>query len=157
MLLKIQLPDNLVVQSLLEQKNIPCFCRVSGSSFELLFQDPLPEATGVVEGWTQRVIDERADAGTGGQYSHYCFGMVTLMKKGEHVFDIVDLSFFKSSIGWCPIMEGCELSPVRQWNALEDELEFEASFKNKKLNKKQQKTMDALAKAGFADRPGEVD
>lgn len=153
MLLKIQFPDNLIVQSLLEQKNIPCFCRVRGSSFELLFQDPLPQATGVVGGWTHKVIDERAEAGGGGQYSHYCFGMVTLKKTDEHVFDIVDLYFFESTNGWCPIMEGGKLSPVRQWNSPEDELEFEASFKKKKLNRKQQKTMDALAKAGFSDKP----
>jgi hypothetical protein len=153
MLLKIQLPDNLVVQGLLEQKNIPCFCRVRSSSFEILFQDPFPQATGVVEGWDQRVLDERADAGAGGQYLHYCFGMVTLRKAGEHIFDIVDLSFFKSSIGWCSIVESGKLSPLKQWNSLEDEIEFEASFKNKKLNKKQQETMDALAKAGFVNRP----
>lgn len=153
MLLKIQLPDNLVVQSLLEQNNIPCFCRIRGSSFELLFQDPLPQATGNVDGWTHKIIDDRAPAGAGGEYTHYCFGMVTLKQSGEHVFDIMDLSFFKSTIGWCPIMVGGELCEVREWNTPEEELEFEAGFKNKKRNKKQQKTMDALAKAGFADRP----
>lgn len=153
MLLKIQLPDNLVVQSLLEQKNIPCFCRVRGSSFELLFQDPLPQAVGIVEGWTHRVIDDRAPAGAGGMYTHYCFGMVTLKQAGENVFNILDLSFFESAIGWSPIMAGGELCEVREWNTPEEELEFEAGFKNKKRNKKQQKTMDALAKAGFANRP----
>ncbi len=152
MLLKIQLPDNLVTQGLLEQKNIPCFCRVRGSSFELLFQHPLPEATGDVEGWTQKVIDDRAPAAAGGEYTHYCFGMVTLKKAGENVFDIVDLSFFNRTIGWCSIRESGELCEVRQWNTPE-ELEFEASFKNKSRNKKQQKILDALAKAGLVDRP----
>lgn len=152
MLLKIQLPDNLVVQSLLEQKNIPCVCRVNGVSFQLLFQDPLPQATGDVEGWTQKVIDDRAPAGAGGEYTHCCFGMVTLKRAGEHVFEIEDLSFFESTIGWCPIMASSELCEARQWNTLEEELEFEASFKNKKRNKKQQKIMDALAQAGFSGR-----
>lgn len=152
MLLKIQLPDNLVVQGLLVQKNIPCFCRVRGTSFELLFQGPLPQAVGVVEGWTHKVIDDRAPAGAGGEYTHYCFGMVTLKKAEENVFDIVDLSFFESTIGWCPILEKGELCAVRQWNTPEEELEFEAGFKNKRRNKRQQKTMDALVKAGFADR-----
>lgn len=151
MLLKIQLPDNLVVQGLIEQKNIPCFCRVRGTSFEILFQDPLPQALGNVEGWTQKMIDDRAPAGAGGNYTHYCFGMVSLKKAAEDVFEIMDLSFFESTNGWCPIMKGGELCEAMQWNTPE-ELEFEASFKNKKLNKKQQKTMDALAKAGFADR-----
>lgn len=155
MLLKIQLPDNLVVKSLLEQKNIPCFCRVRGTSFELLFQGPLPQATGVVEDWTHKVIDDRAPAGAGGEFTHYCFGMVTLKKAEEHVFDIVDLSFFESTTGWCPIMTSGELCAVRQWNTPEEELEFEASFKNKRRNKKQQKTMDALVRAGFADRTTE--
>lgn len=98
---------------------------------------------GNVEGWTQKVIDERAPAGAGGEYTHYCFGMVTLKRAGEHVFDIVDLSFFKSTIGWCPFMANGELCEVRQWNTPE-ELEFEASFKNKKRNKKQQKIMETL-------------
>lgn len=152
MLLKIKLPDNLVVQNLLEQKNIPCFCRIRGNLFELLFQDPLPQSVGTVEGWTQKIINDRAQAGTGGEYTHYCFGMVTLKRVEEHAFDIVDLSFFIRTIGWCPIIAGNELFEVKQ-SSTQEELEFEASFKSRRPNKKQQKTMDALVKTELADKP----
>jgi hypothetical protein len=155
MLLKIQLPDNLIVQGLLEQKNIPCFCRIKGSSFELLFQDPLPQATGSVEGWSYKEIDIRAPSGAGGEYRHYCFGMVTLKREEEHAFDIVELSFFKSTLGWFPIVEGGQWCKPRSRNTQEELDELEAMFPLKKGNKKRQKLMDALAKGGFADKPTE--
>ena len=109
MLLKVQFPDNLVVKNLLEQKNIPCFCRIRGLSFQLLFQNPLPIAVGDVDDWTSKEIDDRSPAGAGGEYTHYCFGMVTLEQVGAHIFNIVDLSFFGGNNGWCPIVEGGEL------------------------------------------------
>ena len=136
MQLKIKLADNLIVQGLLEQKNIPCFCQIKGCLFELLFQAPLPQATGSIEGWTHKEIDIRAPAGAGGQYTHYCFGMVTLKKVGENIFDILDLSFFKNSLGWFPILEGGKLCEPRLQNSQEELDELESMFPPKRLNKK---------------------
>lgn len=146
MQLIVQLPDNLIVQGLLEQKNIPCLCRIKGGLFEVLFQDPLPQATGSVEGWTHKEIDTRSPAGVGGKYTHYCFGMVTLKKTAEHIFDIVDLSFFEFNLGWFTILEGGKLCEPRPWNSQEELDEIEAMFPPRKLNKKRKKLMDALAK-----------
>ena len=138
MLLKIQLPDNLIVQGLLKQKCIPCLCRIKGNLFELLFQHPLPQATGNVEGWTHREIDARAPAGA---------GMVSLKKIDEHIFDVESLSFFSNTLGWFPVVEGGQLCKPRPRNTQEELDELEAMFPPKKLNKKRQKLMDALAKS----------
>jgi hypothetical protein len=152
MQLKIELPDNLVVKGLLPQKKIPCLCRIGGSAFELLLQDPLPQATGTVGGWTQRDIDARAPAGAGGQYTHYCLGMVTLEAVGEHIFNIVDLSFFVDTLGWLPIVEGGEWCPPRQWNTQEELDELDAMFPPRNANKKRQRLLDSLARVEPANK-----
>ena len=139
----------------MEQKNIPCLCRIRAHLFELEFQYPLPPCVGQVEGWSHKEIALRAPAGAGGAYAYYCFGQVTLSKLDENVFDIVDLSFFRGCTGWWPIFEGGKWSVPRQWNTQEELDELEAMFPLKKGNKKRQKLMGALAKGGFSDSPTE--
>jgi hypothetical protein len=154
MFLHIELPKNLRVEGMLGQKNIPCLCRIGGGKgFELAFQNPLPEAIGRVEGWDCALIDERAPAGAGGQYTHYCFGVVTLKRVEANLYSIVDLSFFQEAYpGWFPIVtDGAWSTPAPQKTPEElAEMEaFDASFRTSKLNKKQKKIMDALARNGI--------
>lgn len=119
MYLKIDFPENLLVQVLLEQKNIPCFCSID-RVFHIGFQDPLPDVCGVVEEWDQKIIDERAPAGAGGRCTHFCFGTVSLEKVEDKVYRILDLSFFNRSVGWCPIVENAVLLPPGTWGVGED-------------------------------------
>jgi hypothetical protein len=112
----------------------------------LLFQAPLPQAQGHVEGWTHKDIDARAPAGAGGEYTHYCFGMVTLNKTKEHLFNIVDLAFFSDTLGWFPVMDDGKLAEPRPRNTQEELDELEAMFPPKKSNKRRQKLIDSLAK-----------
>jgi len=135
--LKISLPRNLTVTSLLEQRNIPCFCKIGGSFFELAFQAPLPAVAGEVIGWNAEVIDERAPARGGGSYTHYCFAMVTLKQLGTDIYRIFDLYFFNEISGWCPIIIDEALTLPRQNNSQEEIDEIESLFKDKKLSKKQ--------------------
>lgn len=157
MFLHIEIPRNLRSEGMLGQKNIPCFCRIGGGKgFDLLFQQPLPEATGRVEGWDCALIDERAPAGAGGQYTHYCFGVVTLERVDVNVYRIIDLSFFQEIYpGWFPIITGGEWStpvPRKTPEEIAEMEEFDASFKPRKLNKKQKKTMDAIQKMANVTR-----
>ena len=79
MKLSIKFPENLLTHSLLEQRLIPCICKIA-TEFEIEFLDPLPEAAGTVLEWDRAELEKRAIGGVGGQYSHYAHGRVTLKK-----------------------------------------------------------------------------
>jgi hypothetical protein len=115
MRLKIQLPNNLIVKELVKQKNIPCLLRVA-SEFEVVFQDPLPGVIGTIEGWDRQALEGRAEAGAGGQYTHYAFGMISIENIGQNEYQIIDLSMFFEVHGWCPILMGGEYGPIRRVN-----------------------------------------
>lgn len=119
--LHIEFPDDLTSADLLRQKNIPCLCKVS-KEFEVVVEGPLPKASGIVSGWDRSLLEERAVAGGGGQYTHYCFGMITLQKIEPSVYKIVDLSFFQEPFGWCPILINGEYGPPGDF--WDDEEEF---------------------------------
>jgi hypothetical protein len=108
--LHIALPHNLVSAELIQQKNIPCLCKIA-KEFEVEFLDPLPEATGIVQGWDWRLLHERAIAGVGGTYTHYTFGMITLEVLQSDVYRIIDLAFFDRMFGWCPILQNGKYAP----------------------------------------------
>lgn len=110
MILHIELPQNFVAEEMARQRDIPCLCRVA-TDFELLFQEPLPVAAGLVTGWDSNLLNDRAMAGAGGEHTHYSFAMVTLEKMTQNVFKIMDLSFFNRSVGWCPILMNGEYGP----------------------------------------------
>lgn len=76
MYIRINFPANLRTEMMLALPHIPCFCKVKGSIFEISFSDPLPTGCGVVHEWSIEKIDERAPAGAGGEFSHFCFGTV---------------------------------------------------------------------------------
>jgi hypothetical protein len=118
--LHISLPKNLITADLVRQKNIPCLCKVA-KDFEIEFMDPLPEATGVVQGWDRLLLEERAIAGVGGAYTHYTFGLVTLDQIEPNVYKIVDLAFFNRIFGWCPILKDGEYTPPGKFSDDEDE------------------------------------
>lgn len=65
MKLKIELPQSLLISKLIKQSDIPCLCRVSGG-FEMVFQDPLPDAVGEVLEWDRNKLEQRVPAGGGG-------------------------------------------------------------------------------------------
>lgn len=110
MILHITLPKNLISEGMLRQKNIPCLCKV-GKAFEIELLAPLPEATGVVQDWDWKLLAERSIAGVGGIYTHYRFGIVTLEPVQDDAYRIIDLAFFDTCFGWCPILEQGEYAP----------------------------------------------
>jgi hypothetical protein len=152
MFLHIELPDNLRVQGMLGQRNIPCLCRIGGGKgFELAFQHPLSETTGRMEGADRDLIDERAPAAGGGEYTHYCFATVTLERTDRHCYRVIDLSFFYEFYpGWFPIVKDGQWSdpvPRHTPEELAEIEEMETAFRARKLSKKQRKLVDALSRA----------
>ena len=116
MKLNIEFPRNMITEELLKQKNIPCFCKVS-ADFEISFQEPLPKVVGKVSEWDRHELEERALAGAGGKYTHYTNGMITLKEIDLNQYQILDLSFFCRSHGWCPIIEnGIYATPINLWD-----------------------------------------
>ncbi|WP_246754804.1 hypothetical protein [Rhizobium lusitanum] len=112
MKISLTIAKNLLTQTLLEQKEIPCLSRISGREFEISFIDPLPVACGKVSDWDGRKINERAPAYGGGSYTHDCFGKVSLAPIDGGKYEIVDLSFFNRAVGWCPIIINGEYGPI---------------------------------------------
>ncbi|WP_073222825.1 hypothetical protein [Massilia sp. CF038] len=116
MKLNIEILKNLATDQLLEQENIPCFCRVA-QEFEIIFQDPFPEVVGVVSDWDRRELEKRAPAGGGGKYTHYTNGMVTLKEIGINQYEIKNLSLFNRISGWSSIIEnGIYAAPKDFWD-----------------------------------------
>ncbi len=109
--IELSIVKNLVTSSLLEQRDIPCICRIA-REFEIDFVSPLPEAHGVVGNWDLTKINERAPAGAGGKYIHYCFGKLSLARTEGDKYQIIELSFFNRAVGWCPIIIDGEYGPV---------------------------------------------
>lgn len=124
----INFPVNLISEQMVLQKNIPCFCRISGSRlFEIEFLDPLPSAIGRVDGWTPELISERAPAGGGGKYTHYCFAMVSFESSCDDGYVISELLFFYTGHGWLPIVENGEWSKPQLYS--QEEIDrWEAMF-----------------------------
>lgn len=134
--LTIDFSDILLVQELIKLQDIPCFCRVSGNvSFELEFQNPLPQAIGKVEGWTASLIDERSWAGAGGLYTHYCFSMVSIEPIRQGFYRIMSLKFFNRSCGWCRLIEDGNWA-VPALNSQEELAEWDALFPSRDKKKK---------------------
>lgn len=121
MKLHIHFPKNLVTESLLRQKKIPCLCRI-GKNFEILFQHPLPEALGTVEGWDIEEVLKRAPAGAGGQYTYYSFSAVTLREIKSNLYQIIDWDLFNRSVGWCHILVNGEYAPPGNFGDDEEDL-----------------------------------
>jgi len=116
MKLNIEIPRNMITEALLTQKNIPCFCKVS-ANFEISFHEPVPEVVGKVYEWDRKELGKRVLAGVGGEYTHYTSGMITLKEIGLNQYQIMDLSFFCYSFGWCPIIEnGIYATPKDFWD-----------------------------------------
>ena len=110
MILNIDFPNNLVKESLLEQKNIPCFVKL-GSKFEIEFHYPFI-VSGNVEGWERQIINDRSPSGSGGEYTHYSPSLISLAKLGSNKYLIRDLSIFNRTVGWCPIIKNCEPTDI---------------------------------------------
>ncbi|WP_082267107.1 hypothetical protein [Komagataeibacter europaeus] len=104
MKLKIAFPDNILSKIIINQKFIPCLCKIS-RDFGLEFRDPLQEAVGIVLEWDYTLIEERAPALVGGEYSHYADGEISIMHVSEDIYDILDLKMFYPDYGWCPIIK----------------------------------------------------
>ncbi len=109
--IELRIAKNLVTSSLLEQQDIPCICRVAGE-FEIDFASPLPDAHGVVSNWDRTKLNERAPAGAGGKYTHYCFGKLSLAPIEGDKYRVLSLSFFNRTVGWCPIIIDGDYGPV---------------------------------------------
>lgn len=125
--LNIDFPHNLTVIELLQQKNIPCLCRVA-KDFEIVFQAPLPEAVGVVHGWDRTLLEERAVAGGGGRYTHCAFATITMEKVQAGMYQIHDLALFYTGFGWCPVLVDGEYAPPGNfWDKEDDDRHFKKS------------------------------
>ncbi|WP_130732490.1 hypothetical protein [Komagataeibacter xylinus] len=104
MKLKISFPENCISEIIIEQKFIPCLCKIS-HNFEIEFKVPLQPATGIVFEWDIGLIDERVPAGTGGQYLHYANGEISIVHISDDMYQILDLNMFYPSSGWRPVMK----------------------------------------------------
>ncbi|MDP1979221.1 hypothetical protein [Undibacterium sp.] len=119
--LKIEMPKNLVAEELVLQKNIPCYCRIA-REFEIIFQSPLPEARGLVLEWDRKLLEERALAGGGGDYTHAANGMISIEEVGTNLYKIHDLAFFYTEFGWCQILlNGEYATPGKFWDDDEED------------------------------------
>lgn len=115
MKLKTEFPDNLNSEMLLSCKLIPCFCKIS-SVFEIEFNEIMQtNVTGLVEDWDIKEIDLRSPAGGGGKYIHYNYGLVTLNKIDRDIYNIVELRFFCSSVGWNSIVVNGMYGPIGEF------------------------------------------
>jgi hypothetical protein len=134
--LQIELPDNLIVDAMLEQQRVPCVCVLKGGPLTISFVDPLPAGTGTVDGLTYAILHERAQALTGGNYLYFCFGMISLRRLNRTLFEIMDLSFFDYTEGWRSIVESGTLAPPLQRHTQEELDAFNALYPLRKTKKK---------------------
>lgn len=121
MYLHINFPENLRTSDMVTKKNIPCLCRVA-KEFEIVFQSPLQEGIGVVQGWSRELLEERAVAGGGGRYTHYALAIVTIEEISKGIYKIIDLALFYTSFGWCQILANGEYAPPgKYWDDDEED------------------------------------
>ena len=104
MQLLLEIEKNFVTDRLLIQRDIPCLCKI-GIDFILSFSSPLPEAEGKVIGWDRRMIEDRAPAGAGTEYTHFSPGLISLIEIHHGQYEISDLSIFNRSVGWCSVFK----------------------------------------------------
>ncbi len=108
--LVIQFPKNLVTELLIQQKDIPCFCKIA-KDFELDFTESIPQVSGKVIHWDRRELELRAEPGAGGEYTHYRNGLVSLQEtEQKDVYNIIDLKLFYYHLGWCSVITNGEYS-----------------------------------------------
>jgi len=125
MKLSIKFPKNLVTERLIQQKHIPCHCRIVPKLFALTFNYPFGiEIDGTVEDWKLDDIEERALAGGGGEYLFFAPALVSLKKEDDTSYTIIDLSIFDEGFGWCPILKNGILTEPVDFSDPIDEAEF---------------------------------
>ncbi len=103
MLLKIEIPQNLVNQQLLRQSDIPCVCYI-GKSFEVRFESPLTAAVGTVDDWDRKAVEERVPAGAGGHWTHCRHSRMTLRAMSDGIYEVRELAMFYEAHGWLPVI-----------------------------------------------------
>jgi len=104
--------DNLYTEKLLEVEKVPCLCRIS-KIFEIDFLVANPQSTGIVTNWNHKDIDLRIPAGAGGKYTHYSYGLITLLKEQTGIYIIKNLEMFDLwENGWKQIIQDCEYTDV---------------------------------------------
>lgn len=124
MILQIKFPDNLVTGSLCKQKDIPCTVQIS-NKFEILFSIVIPNTIGIVQEWDRQLLEERAIASAGGIYTHNEPALITLSKRTEDSYDIVELSIFYNDFGWCPVIRNKEYAiPNQFWDNDDEDPEY---------------------------------
>ena len=112
MKLLIDFPDTLSTEMLLEQKQIPCFCKVS-SDFSVSFEHLFPNRIeGQIQNWDIEKISNRAPAGAGGEYLYFQHALITLQKLNKSSYNVIELKFFCEGIGWCSIISEGSYGPV---------------------------------------------
>ncbi|WP_313282757.1 hypothetical protein [Delftia tsuruhatensis] len=112
MILNIKFQDDFFSESIKKHKYIPCICKISGEIFTIEFVPPLRSAVGRVGDFYLNDINERYPAGGGGEYTHYCFGEISLDMISEDDYNISDLRLFSRLNGWVNILEDSRLSDI---------------------------------------------
>ncbi|WP_288821598.1 hypothetical protein [uncultured Leclercia sp.] len=124
MILQINFPDNLVTGLLSEQKNIPCTIKVS-DKFEVIFSTVIPCTVGIIYEWDRQLLEERAIAKAGGVYTHNEPALITLNKKTEDSYEVVELHVFYNDFGWCPVIkDGGYAIPNQFWDSDEEDPDY---------------------------------
>lgn len=121
MILQITFPDNLVTGLLAEQKNIPCVIKVAGK-FEVVFTTVIPFVVGIMHEWDRQLLEERAIARAGGAYTHNDPALITLKKREDGKYDVVNLSVFYNDFGWFPVVKDRKYAaPIKFWDSDEED------------------------------------
>ena len=111
MILNIEFEENFFMESIIKNKFIPCVCRVKGLNFTVEFSRPLKMmATGYIPNFNLQDICDRYSAAAGGEYTHYCFGEISLNYLSDSSFEVIDLKFFDEIYGWINIIENSVLA-----------------------------------------------
>ena len=116
MKLIINFAKDLLSQSLVQQKNIPCLCKI-GINFEVHFPCLQYEKFGLVEDWDRKELEWRAPAGAGGAWTHHRCCLISLEPVSDGVYKIEDLSMFYEDMGWLPVLKNSiYVTPVGIWD-----------------------------------------
>jgi len=110
MILNIEFERNFFTESIVKNKFIPCVCRIKGLIFTVEFSRPLMAAIGSIQDFNLQDICDRYSAAAGGEYTHYCFGEISLNYLFDDSFEIIDLKFFDEIYGWINIVENSVLA-----------------------------------------------